>query len=310
MNYIEKFRQGRKIQKYQTGSAVSAVTNPVVGSEIYRRFADFHNIQPENNTKKTIKDYINNLKSGVDDPELEKQMRYYYGDDTVNSLKQSTKPTPTEETTLQNEEKILQNEEKAMNPETSVVNPTTVITPNVPSPVVTSGSIKTDWKKKNLELLSEIQKIEGNPLDITYWADPRNFQILQANLKNAYYNIGKYGVDGKAGEYTINAIKQAIKDGNLVKDGNVKGAFIDQDGKSYSAFDYGPSKVGDVYEEDGKYYRISSSGKDGKRRVYSVNKKTLISNGKKFEAYVWKQPDGKQVYAPVSEPHKVYPLVE
>lgn len=48
---------------------------------------------------------------------------------------------------------------------------------------------------------------------------PDQIKNLQLALQRAGYNIGKYGVDGKIGNDTINAIKQFQQDNKLVVDG-------------------------------------------------------------------------------------------
>lgn len=83
--------------------------------------------------------------------------------------------------------------------------------------VVTRVKKPIDWKARNTAGIRSVIK----NMDADYWGNPQYLSILQQNLIDAGYNVGNTGADGKWGNNTANAIRQALKDRVLLTDGTV-----------------------------------------------------------------------------------------
>ena len=158
-----------------------------------------------------------------------------------------------------------------------------------------------DWKARNLQGLVKIfgkdYLIGGKGLD--YWADPNNFKVLQQNLKKAYYDIGRYGADGKFGDDTEKALRSANKNKGFKGDGTVNpGVYYDSDDitRRWHTYDNDGSPMGYGYMNNMAYMgtRIARVNSDGSL-AYTTPIKLKSPTGQYVKGMYWTDPKGQTV---------------
>lgn len=260
MNYIEKFRQGRKITKAELGTDTSKFAT-------YTQSGNTRTYTP--NTFNYSADDINNILSqynnwGPNNDMTWEQFQAYTRDPyNENKIKEKVNepfpelysiPSPNNQT------------------ETSV-NPT-VETPAQPTaPVVTPRPMGKDWNTLNSQRLKRFN-LSINP------TDQKQVKQVQQYLINAGYDIGSVDPDGKVGNKTLEALDLASKAGQLTKSGFVRS--YNTKGRLNTSGNYTPTTT----------ETISLNGTPTKMLTYTDNngnKKGVVADGKDYTEYSIKQ---------------------